>query len=56
MVTALLQAVQSGNMSFETFYTNLQRGELADESIDAEDEQDRIDARAPMLGGIDVGQ
>jgi hypothetical protein len=54
LITAMLAAVQSGNMSFETFYQNLQKGELADSEIDSDDEQDRINSRAPVLGGLDA--
>ncbi len=42
MLTALFNAYQSGGISFETFYSNLQKGEIADPDVSAEDEQARI--------------
>ena len=42
LLTALFNAYQSGGISFETFYQNLQKGEIADPNVTAEEEQTRI--------------
>lgn len=47
MLTALMQQVQGGTMSWDTYFWNLQRGEMIPEGIDAEAEATRIDAGAP---------
>jgi hypothetical protein len=49
MLRELVGAYQGGTMSFDTFYWNLQRGEVAMESVSAEDELERIQATAPAL-------
>lgn len=43
-LTSLLGVVQAGKMSSDTFYTLLQRADLADTEIDWEEEQGRIDS------------
>ena len=50
-LAAITQAVQSGVMSFETAYHNLQRGELTVPGITAEDERRRIEIQ---VGAVDV--
>jgi len=45
----LLAAVQAGRMSQQTFFWNLQQGEIIPEGVTFEDEQARIEASAPML-------
>lgn len=42
LLTALFNAYQSGGISFETFYQNLQKGEIADPNVTAGEEQTRI--------------
>jgi hypothetical protein len=44
MLTALLNAFQSGAISYDTFWKNLQEGELAPTTRDAQDELDMIEA------------
>lgn len=39
MFTALMAALQNGNISYQTFYENLQRGEIANPERTQEDEQ-----------------
>jgi hypothetical protein len=39
MLTALMQALLNGTISYETWYFNLQKGEIARPLIDAEEEQ-----------------
>jgi hypothetical protein len=51
-LTALLAAVQSGKMSDETFYWNLQQGELVPDTLTFEGEQERLAASKPGLGGL----
>jgi hypothetical protein len=46
-VKALVLAVQAGQMSFETFYWNLQEGARARPDVTAEQEQADIDAMVP---------
>lgn len=43
-IATLLTAVQAGKMSFETFYWNLQRGEMAQPEVEADTERERIAA------------
>ena len=50
LLTSLLASYQSGAMSYETFYANLQKGEIADPDITAEEEQARINIDN---GGLD---
>lgn len=52
MLQALLQAVQSGEMSQETFFENLKNGEIIADDVSFEDEQERIANSAPPLGTI----
>lgn len=47
-LTALLSAVQSGNMSQEAFFDLMKRGDLHEADLTFEDEQARIDATPPM--------
>ena len=47
LVTALLQTVQSGEMSSEAFFDNLKQGELYKDNIDFDTEQERIGQQAP---------
>lgn len=42
MLTAMLNSVIKGQMSFETFYRNLESAGLTDPGVDAEDEKKRI--------------
>lgn len=52
-ITALLAALQAGQISYETFFTNLQRGGRIDEETTAEDEKDKIANDGPPLGLIE---
>jgi len=47
MVSALLQAVQAGEVSSQAFFENLKAGELYPENIDYEAEQERISSTPP---------
>lgn len=57
-LTSLVQAYQADTISYETFYYNLQRGEIARPDVEAEDERtlietqaaDRISKQAEALG------
>jgi Domain of unknown function (DUF4055) len=52
MLTALMQAVMNNKISYETFYWNLQQGELARPMIDVEEEQALLeieDANRPLV-------
>jgi len=42
LLTAMLAALQSGSISYETFWTSLQKGEIADSEVTAEEELSRI--------------
>lgn len=54
-LTALVNALQGGHISYETFWLNLQRGEVAPESRGAEEERDLIEMDGPVgLGGLEV--
>jgi hypothetical protein len=44
-----MQAWQSGAISYETFYWNLQRGEIARPGIEVETERELIDNQQPVL-------
>ncbi len=44
-LTALMQALLNGTMSFETFYYNLQQGEVARPGVEVEEEQALLEAR-----------
>ena len=52
-LTALVGAWQSGAISFETLYDNLQRGEIARQGVDADDEKEKIEDEGPALGTMD---
>lgn len=54
MLTAWVKAWQSNAISYETFFAGLQRGELVPESISAEEEQDDIEAQAPVVDDGDA--
>ncbi len=45
-LTALMQALLNGTMSFETWYYNLQQGEVARPGVEVEEEQALLEARA----------
>jgi hypothetical protein len=45
MLLALMQALLNGTITYETFYWNLQRGEIARPMVDVEEEQALLDAR-----------
>lgn len=49
MLVALIQAVQSGNISRRTFFANLQRGEIVAADTAFEDEQIEIEAEQPTM-------
>ena len=49
LLQALMAALQAGHISQETFYWNLQQGELAQPGIDFAQEQARIEAQAPAM-------
>lgn len=51
---ALVTAWQSGAISQETLYHNLQAGEIIQEGVTFEEEQERIASRAPALLGLGV--
>lgn len=53
-LTALITALQAGSISFETFWYNLVRGELAPEGVTAETEQDQIEAGQFGMPGEEV--
>jgi hypothetical protein len=44
-LTALMQAYLNGTMSFETWYYNLQQGEIARPGVEVEEEQALVEAR-----------
>jgi hypothetical protein len=50
-LTALVQAWQSGAISDQTLYSNLQQGEIIDADTSFEEEQERIRSSAPLLMG-----
>ncbi|MCB2186272.1 MAG: DUF4055 domain-containing protein [Deltaproteobacteria bacterium] len=53
----LLRAVQAGQISFDTFWYNLQQGEIAPDGRTAEEEQTLIENQNPRLEGqpLDLG-
>lgn len=63
-LTSLVQAYQADTISYDTFYWNLQRGELARPDIDADEERtlvetqaaDRISRQVAALGGPGAGE
>jgi hypothetical protein len=52
MLTAWLNMLQAGKISYATFYGALQRGELVPETQSAEDEKENIAQDGPALGGL----
>lgn len=50
---SLVRAVQAGMMSYDTFYHNLQRGEMARPGISAEEERELIQIQAPSARGVE---
>ena len=48
-LTALTQALQAGGISYETYYYNLQRGELTRPDIDVKEEKEGIDNEGGAL-------
>lgn len=55
MLTALMQSWQSGGISYETYYHNLQRGEIARPGVDVETERELIRNQAPATIPVDDG-
>lgn len=51
-LTALLKAWQAGAISFDTLWSNLQRGEVADIDRSAEEEQDMIEEEGGGMGEL----
>jgi hypothetical protein len=51
-LTALVSAWQAGAVSHETLYDNLQRGEIAQQGVDFDDEKGKIEAEGPKLGAM----
>ena len=49
VMTALMQAWQSGAISHETFLWNLKRGEILPSGVEIEDERDRINLQAGII-------
>lgn len=52
-LTALLGAVQSGQLSQQSFFEALQRGEVISEGVTFEDEQDRIQASGVSFADVE---
>ena len=52
LLTALMVALQNGNISYDTFYENLQRGEIANPKRSAEDEKKLIANSELGLGEV----
>ncbi len=52
-LTALVAAWQQGAIAFETLYDNLQRGEIARQGVDADEEKEKIDEEGPALGTME---
>lgn len=48
-LSALTAALQAGSISYETFYYNLQRGELTRPDVTAEEEKELIDTQNPNM-------
>ena len=55
-LNAWMQSWQSGGMSFDTLYYNMQRGELTRPGVSAEDEKEIIDAEMPEIETTDSGE
>jgi len=53
-LTSLINALQTGAISFDTFWYNLVRGEIAPEGMDAETEQEKIEAGQYSMGDSGV--
>jgi hypothetical protein len=53
LLLALLQAVQSGQISWETFYFNLEKGEITRPGVDAETEKALIEEQNSSNGLLD---
>lgn len=53
LLLALLQAVQSGQISWETFYYNLEKGEITRPGVDAETEKALIEEQNSGNGLLD---
>ena len=47
MLTALMMALQAGKISFETWFYNLQRGEITPPTLEVEQERQKIGAGMP---------
>jgi hypothetical protein len=56
LLQQLLGALQGGAISYETFYYNLQKGEIARPGVDAEEEQKLIEAANAALDITDASQ
>lgn len=54
MLTALVAGWQSSAYSFDTLFANLQRGEIIDEDVTADEEKAKIAASPPVLSGQNV--
>jgi len=54
MLGALVQARQAGEIDQETFFYNLERGEMIEEGTSVEDMQTRIEAQVPALMILDT--
>lgn len=52
-LTALVSSWQSGAISHETLFNNLQQGEIISADVTFEDEQGRISATPPFTGGME---
>lgn len=55
-LTALMVALQNGDISYDTFWRNMQKGELADPAVSAEEERARIDENGLGLAQNDNPQ
>lgn len=52
-IAALVSAWQSGAISYETLFSNLQRGEIIAEGRDIEEERGALETQGPQLGAIE---
>jgi len=53
----LVEAYQTGAMSFSTFYHNLRRGEMTRPGVDAEEEREQIEAtQAMQMAALPMGE
>lgn len=55
-LTALMAALQAGHISFETWYYQLQQGEIAEPGVDVDEERSRIEAQTPAMVRLLPGQ